>query len=189
MIAIEKLLINWIQAYVQPPAMKASTAVHQAKNPSVAAAKLVSRLGTHQKENLPPHDAATTPVAESSVSQPAEVSSTRSFGTVISDDNVDSIPRSVSTLLPQMFETDHTDNLLDILYNFRSEELHVQFVTAINTLLGLPERPFAPCYPGESPTLDNKCPVCDVVVSGYVHSSLCQFWFTDAIFFINKGSK
>ncbi|KAJ7321977.1 hypothetical protein DFH08DRAFT_1030706 [Mycena albidolilacea] len=52
---------------------------------------------------------------------------------------------------------------LEILYNFTPDDVgSAHFVASVNALLGLPERPFKHCYPGESPTHDDKCPVCGI---------------------------
>ncbi|KAJ7629713.1 hypothetical protein DFH06DRAFT_708967 [Mycena polygramma] len=56
---------------------------------------------------------------------------------------------------------DPITRLTDILYNFAHDgNVTAETEAAVNAYLGLPERPFPPCYPGESPTEDNKCPVC-----------------------------
>ncbi|KAJ7772747.1 hypothetical protein DFH07DRAFT_768033 [Mycena maculata] len=57
--------------------------------------------------------------------------------------------------------SDPMDNTLQIIYNFTLEDAGtVHFAKSVNALLGLPTRPFKLCYPGESPTHDDKCPVC-----------------------------
>ncbi|KAJ7470366.1 hypothetical protein FB451DRAFT_1399974 [Mycena latifolia] len=50
-----------------------------------------------------------------------------------------------------------------IIYNFTLEDAGaVNFTASVNAFLGLPERPFKNCYPGEGPTHDGKCPVCHI---------------------------
>lgn len=56
--------------------------------------------------------------------------------------------------------SDPVSELMTVLYEFSSEERHLQLAAAVNAFLGLPECPYAFCYPGESPTHDNTCPVC-----------------------------
>ncbi|KAF7331308.1 hypothetical protein MKEN_00008000 [Mycena kentingensis (nom. inval.)] len=54
------------------------------------------------------------------------------------------------------------EHVLTIMNNFALDappSSHI--VESINALLALPTRPFPLCYPGESPTLEGKCPVCD----------------------------
>ncbi|KAJ7746494.1 hypothetical protein DFH07DRAFT_832797 [Mycena maculata] len=55
---------------------------------------------------------------------------------------------------------DPASRLCDILYRFAQRDLHAETAAAVNAYLGAPERRFAPCYQGESPTQDEKCPVC-----------------------------
>ncbi|KAJ7176267.1 hypothetical protein C8R43DRAFT_1197899 [Mycena crocata] len=50
---------------------------------------------------------------------------------------------------------------LQVVYNFTPEDDGpTHFVASVNAFLGLPERAFKHGYPGESPTHDDKCPVC-----------------------------
>ncbi|KAF8210993.1 hypothetical protein K438DRAFT_2011414 [Mycena galopus ATCC 62051] len=71
--------------------------------------------------------------------------------------------------------SDPMTDALDIIYNFTvtadddggdsSDAVPIgtaHFLASVNALLGLPERAPKMCYPGQSPTLENKCPMCDV---------------------------
>ncbi|KAF7291158.1 hypothetical protein MIND_01259000 [Mycena indigotica] len=46
----------------------------------------------------------------------------------------------------------------------------IHFVSCAKALIGLPARPSALCYPGEGPTQEGKCPVCDVELSPQTHT-------------------
>ncbi|KAJ7760035.1 hypothetical protein B0H16DRAFT_1720260 [Mycena metata] len=52
---------------------------------------------------------------------------------------------------------------LQVLAHFTpTDTITEHFIVSVNALLGLPDRPSKHCYPGENPTHDNKCPVCNV---------------------------
>ncbi|KAJ7471050.1 hypothetical protein FB451DRAFT_1252878 [Mycena latifolia] len=66
-----------------------------------------------------------------------------------------------SSVLLDVDTLDPTAQLCDIIYRFAdAENLTAEVTACVNAFLGLPERPFAACYPGEAPTADEKCPVC-----------------------------
>ncbi|KAJ7229884.1 hypothetical protein GGX14DRAFT_344441, partial [Mycena pura] len=69
--------------------------------------------------------------------------------------------------------------LCDMLYHSSYDNVTEEALAVLNGYLGLPERPFALCYPGESPTKDEQCPVCnkpcrrgDKYVGEHIHSCL-----------------
>lgn len=75
----------------------------------------------------------------------------------------ENIPAIVSEQQSAVYSADTLDPISELnaaLYEFSSEERHLQLAAVVNAMLGLPECPFALCYPGESPTRENKCPVC-----------------------------
>ncbi|KAJ6492839.1 hypothetical protein C8R47DRAFT_423481 [Mycena vitilis] len=70
-------------------------------------------------------------------------------------------PAAVPTSLLATIEAiDPAARLCDILYRFEGLSLVDETEAAVRAYLGAPERTFAACYPGESPTDDEKCPVC-----------------------------
>ncbi|KAJ7656859.1 hypothetical protein DFH06DRAFT_1132083 [Mycena polygramma] len=58
-------------------------------------------------------------------------------------------------------------SLLDILYHFAIPDVHEEILACVDAILGLPERKFHPCYPGESPTVDGRCQTCNKLSSEY----------------------
>ncbi|KAJ7441082.1 hypothetical protein FB451DRAFT_1377387 [Mycena latifolia] len=67
-----------------------------------------------------------------------------------------------SARVHRMAVSDPMDDAHAIIKNFTLENAgDAHFVASVNALLGLPDRPFKLCYPGESPTHDGRCPVCD----------------------------
>jgi hypothetical protein len=71
----------------------------------------------------------------------------------------------VASLELPMHPATFVDELLETLYDFVETEPNEHSVANVNALLGLPESRFPPCYPGESPTVDSKCPVCSIPCS------------------------
>ncbi|KAK7019955.1 hypothetical protein R3P38DRAFT_1233044 [Favolaschia claudopus] len=67
-----------------------------------------------------------------------------------------------TSFLANVEAIDPNARLCEILYRFPQDDLVAETEAAVNAYLGIPERPFAPCYPGESPTEDEKCPGCGV---------------------------
>ncbi|KAJ7509834.1 hypothetical protein B0H11DRAFT_1791320, partial [Mycena galericulata] len=51
--------------------------------------------------------------------------------------------------------------LIEILYDYPEADVHDELIACVDALVGLPERRFHPCYPGESPNQQGNCPVCD----------------------------
>ncbi|KAJ7757969.1 hypothetical protein B0H16DRAFT_1689428 [Mycena metata] len=64
-------------------------------------------------------------------------------------------PAATSTFI------DPQADLIEILYNYATLDLHQELIASINALRGLPERKFHPCYPGESLTIEGNCPICE----------------------------
>ncbi|KAJ7430543.1 hypothetical protein B0H11DRAFT_2135202 [Mycena galericulata] len=90
-----------------------------------------------------------------------------------------------TNFLKQIEQVDPIAQLCDVLYHSAEPDIGLETVAAVTAYLGLPERPFAPCYPGESPTAKNKCPVCGhdcdpksfsgtVTVGSHIHTCLVQ---------------
>ncbi|KAJ7603192.1 hypothetical protein DFH06DRAFT_1350407 [Mycena polygramma] len=70
-------------------------------------------------------------------------------------------PAAVPTSFLATIEAiDPAARMCDILYRFEGLSLVDETEAAVRAYLGAPERTFAACYPGESPTEDEKCPVC-----------------------------
>ncbi|KAF7348622.1 hypothetical protein MVEN_01380200 [Mycena venus] len=66
----------------------------------------------------------------------------------------------VSKFLADADAVDPQTRLCDVLYFFAVPDISAETAAAVNALLGCPPRRFPACYPGESPTEDEKCPVC-----------------------------
>ncbi|KDQ50584.1 hypothetical protein JAAARDRAFT_580269 [Jaapia argillacea MUCL 33604] len=82
--------------------------------------------------------------------------------------NLSTIPLVCPTEQPipkaPLFVThDPIAELVDALYNYVCEDTYEHLTMAVTTLLGLPEHRTNTCYNGESPTLENTCPVCGVL--------------------------
>ncbi|KAJ7041848.1 hypothetical protein C8F04DRAFT_1176933 [Mycena alexandri] len=67
---------------------------------------------------------------------------------------------TTTTFLADVQHLNPIARLADIIYAFAGDDLASETAAAVNAYLAQPERPFPPCYPGESPTVDEKCPVC-----------------------------
>ncbi|KAJ7769407.1 hypothetical protein B0H16DRAFT_255257 [Mycena metata] len=65
-----------------------------------------------------------------------------------------------TTYFLNIAQIDPEQLLCDVLYRFSDRNSPRECIAAVNAYLGLPERRFAPCYPGESPTIDETCPAC-----------------------------
>lgn len=56
---------------------------------------------------------------------------------------------------------DPYDDLLALFHNLTSESCSTHLGKCVDMLLSLPSMTLAECYPGQFPTAENKCPVCD----------------------------
>ncbi|KAJ6494604.1 hypothetical protein DFH09DRAFT_353266 [Mycena vulgaris] len=90
-----------------------------------------------------------------------------------------------SPVLRDIKTVDPTTRLCDIVYRFAGSDPADEAAACVSVYLGLPERRLAACYPGESPTDDEKCPVCkcdcrarafdksgSVTVGSHIHACL-----------------
>lgn len=57
---------------------------------------------------------------------------------------------------------DPHQELLDILYDFDSEDPNAHVIATIDVMLGLPAVLFRMCYPGKASTITNECPFCGI---------------------------
>ncbi|KAJ6591628.1 hypothetical protein DFH09DRAFT_180020 [Mycena vulgaris] len=73
------------------------------------------------------------------------------------------LPSTSGSWLKTIETVDPLARLCDVLYHFAIPNLAMETATAVDAYLGLPNRPFPLCYPGESPTEKEACcPVCSI---------------------------
>ncbi|KAK0453740.1 hypothetical protein EV421DRAFT_707129 [Armillaria borealis] len=97
----------------------------------------------------------------------------------------------ISLSIPGILATDPLDQIMSLYINGTQEFSSItdSVLSFVNAVIGLPARPFATCYPGEFPTEDNTCPVCDEVCSkinmrkgigSHIHSCITKQMCADA---------
>ncbi|KAJ7474523.1 hypothetical protein B0H11DRAFT_2035750 [Mycena galericulata] len=142
----------------------------RAKYQAIIVRETYARLKTMQKDHIdeasgwqlqgkaPP---GPTPMA---LARPPLADKTRQAVPMLQHRVVGSDGKENSTAAPSVLVSiagiDPEALLCDVLYRFPECDLATETIASVTAMLGAPERPFAACYPGESPTVAEKCPVC-----------------------------